>query len=108
MRRDDVPLTGKTEDSSYHLEVGSPPRRSRAMIVRLLAAGLMLALAAPAFAQGNPPAPAQPQEQQQEQQQQQEPDRPPSFEEQVVVSASRAEQQLVNAPAAVSLISAET
>jgi iron complex outermembrane receptor protein len=72
------------------------------MIVRLLAAGLLLALATPAFAQGNAaPAPAQSQEPQ-------DPDRPPSFEDQVVVSASRSEQQLVNAPAAVSLITSET
>jgi outer membrane receptor protein involved in Fe transport len=72
------------------------------MIVRLLAAGTVLALAAPAFAQGNAtPPPAQSQEQQ-------DPDRPPSFEDQVVVSASRSEQQLVNAPAAVTLITSET
>lgn len=73
------------------------------MIVRLLAAGIVLALASPALAQGNAaPPPAQSQEPPQE------PERPPSFEEQVVVSASRSEQQLVNAPAAVSLITAET
>jgi iron complex outermembrane receptor protein len=36
------------------------------------------------------------------------PDTPPSFEEQVVVSASRVEQQLVNAPAAVSVITTQT
>lgn len=35
-------------------------------------------------------------------------DRPVEFEEQVVVTASRAEQELVNAPAAVSVISSET
>ena len=38
----------------------------------------------------------------------QDPDAPVSYEEQVVVTASRAEQQLVNAPAAVSLITSET
>ena len=35
-------------------------------------------------------------------------DRPVEFEEQVVVTASRTEQELVNAPAAVSVISSET
>ena len=61
----------------------------------------VLAFAVSAFAQGapaqqTPPAP------------QADPDQPISFEEQVVVSASKTEQQLVNAPAAVSLITAET
>ena len=75
------------------------------MIFRFLgAAGLTVVLAAPAVAQGNAapapaPAPAQ---------QPQDPERPPSFEEQVVVSASRSEQVLVNAPAAVTVINAET
>jgi iron complex outermembrane receptor protein len=58
-------------------------------------------LAVPAFAQ---------QQQQQAQapsQQEQNPDAPVSFEEQVVVSASRTEQQLVNAPATVSLVTTE-
>ncbi|MGE0591699.1 MAG: TonB-dependent receptor plug domain-containing protein [Vicinamibacterales bacterium] len=35
-------------------------------------------------------------------------EQPPAFEEQVVVSASRSEQQLVNAPATVSVVTAET
>ena len=35
-------------------------------------------------------------------------DRPVEFEEQIVVTASRTEQELVNAPAAVSVISSET
>ena len=38
----------------------------------------------------------------------QDPDKPPTFEDQVVVSASRAEEALVNAPAAVTLIPAAT
>ena len=68
------------------------------MSVRLVAAGLVLALAvAPAYAQ-QPPAPQNPPDQ----------DRPLTFEDQVVVSASRAEQELVNAPAAVTLITSET
>jgi iron complex outermembrane receptor protein len=36
------------------------------------------------------------------------PDTPPAFEEQVVVTASRVEEQLVNAPAAVSLVNSAT
>ena len=71
------------------------------MHVRFLAAGLVLALAVPASAQQRDPqqpAPARGRR----------PRRPVSFEEQVVVSASRTEQQLVNAPAAVSLITTET
>ena len=66
------------------------------MIARLFAAGLVLALAGPVYAQGN--APQTPQD----------PDRPPTFEDQVVVSASRSEEALVNAPAAVTLITTET
>jgi outer membrane receptor for ferrienterochelin and colicin len=62
------------------------------MTKRLLQGGLVLALAAPVYAQDS----------------QQDPDKPISFEEQVVVSASRAEEQLINAPAAVSLVTAET
>ena len=65
------------------------------MTVRLLLVLAGLALAAPAIAQQQPPAP-------------QEPDEPVSYEEQVIVTATKAEQQLVNAPAAVSLITAET
>lgn len=72
------------------------------MIARLVAAALTLALAAPALAQPGAPQDAPPQ------QPAPDPERPLSFEEQVVVSASRAEQELVNAPAAVTLISSET
>jgi outer membrane receptor protein involved in Fe transport len=72
------------------------------MIARSLAAALVLAFASPAFAQGNAaPATAPSQDAQ-------DPGRPPSFEDQVVVSASRSEQALVNAPAAVTLITSET
>jgi outer membrane receptor protein involved in Fe transport len=75
------------------------------MIVRLLAAGLVCALAVPAAAQ----TPAQPAAQQDPQKpEQQKPDEPIVYEEQVVVSASKVEQQLVNAPAAVSLVTSET
>src|SRR5262245_48151836 len=71
------------------------------MLERFFAAGLVLALAIPASAQQ--PAPQQPAPDQA-----QDPDRPVSFEEQVVVTASRTDQQLVNAPASVSVINAET
>src|SRR5688500_9407340 len=67
------------------------------MIARLLAAGLLLALASPLHAQGN--APASPP---------QDPTERPTFEDQVVVSASRTEEELVNAPAAVTLITNQT
>ena len=73
------------------------------MMQRFMAAALVLALAATAAqAQqgGAPPAAAA--------QEPQDPDRPLTFEEQVIVSASRAEQELVNAPAAVSVITTET
>ena len=61
----------------------------------------LMALARPVLAQG-PPAQPPPS------QQPPDPDQPPTFEETVVVSASRVEQQLVNAPAAVSVISSQT
>jgi len=67
----------------------------------LLAAGFVLTFAVPALAQQAPdPKPAS--------QEAQDPDRPISFEEQVVVTASRSDQQLVNAPASVSLVTDET
>ncbi len=77
------------------------------MKVRFLAAGLVLALTpALGFAQDKPAAqstqmaqatkPAEEQEQK------------PVYEEQVIVTASRTEEKLVNAPAAVSLVSNET
>ncbi|MGH9347309.1 MAG: TonB-dependent receptor plug domain-containing protein [Vicinamibacterales bacterium] len=79
------------------------------MIARVLAAALVWAVAAPVAAQtgqagGQPPAP------QQEPQKPQEPtpEEPIVYEEQVIVSASRVEQRLVNAPAAVSLVTSET
>jgi iron complex outermembrane receptor protein len=67
------------------------------MSVRLFAAGLLLAAAVPAFAQGQG-------QQTPNQQPAQDPDKPVTFEEQVVVTASRSEGQLINAPAAVSVI----
>jgi iron complex outermembrane receptor protein len=74
------------------------------MRIRFLAAGLMLALAIPASAQQQQPT----QEQPPPAQEAQDGDRPVSFEEQLVVTASRTDQQLVNAPASVSLIANET
>jgi len=65
------------------------------MSVRLLLCAAWCLFAAPAFAQQQPP-PAE------------NPDEPVSYEEQVVVTASKSEQQLVNAPATVSLISSDT
>ncbi|HLG58941.1 MAG TPA: TonB-dependent receptor [Vicinamibacterales bacterium] len=72
------------------------------MTARLFVAGLTLAIALPAFAQGTPS------QQPATQQTSQDPEKPPTFEEQVVVTASRSEEQLVNAPAAVTLITTET
>jgi outer membrane receptor protein involved in Fe transport len=67
------------------------------MIARLCRGVAVLALVTPAYGQGAAQqTPAQ------------DPAKPVVYEEQVIVSASRAEQQLVNAPAAVSIVSAET
>lgn len=68
------------------------------MTVRSLCFVAALMLAAPAYAQ-QPQQPPPPPEAE---------DQPVSYEEQVVVTASRTEQQLVNAPAAVSLVTTET
>src|SRR5688572_13277676 len=97
---------GRIGRSSYHL-ARTPSgtkrptaRRRESMIARLLAGIFVVACAGSAFAQGNQqPPPAQPPA---------EDEKAPTFEEQVVVSASRSEQALVNAPAAVTLITAQT
>jgi iron complex outermembrane receptor protein len=75
------------------------------MIVRLIAAALALALAAPAAAQTPVQQPAQ---QDSQKPAEERPEEPYVYEEQVVVSASKVEQQLVNAPAAVSVVTTET
>jgi len=64
------------------------------MTVRLLFVVSCLGAAMPALAQEPPPAP-------------QNPDEPVPYEEQVIVTASKAEQQLVNAPASVSVVAEE-
>ncbi|MBI4886465.1 MAG: TonB-dependent receptor [Acidobacteria bacterium] len=69
------------------------------MMKRLAVLAAALALAAPVYAQQ--PSQQPPPDPQDE-------DQPISFETQVVVTASRSEQQLVNAPAAVTLIGAQT
>jgi iron complex outermembrane receptor protein len=66
------------------------------MIVRPLFVLAALAAAFPASAQAGGQAAAQ------------NPDEPVSYQEQVVVTASKAEEQLVNAPAAVSVVTTET
>ena len=76
------------------------------MIVRLAAAGLVMSLAAPALAQNT--GAQQPQQQQPSSPGDQNADQVPVYTEQVVVTASKASEQLVNAPAAVSVISNET
>src|SRR5678816_2657079 len=72
------------------------------MHLRLIAASIALALAAPVYAQqpsAQQPAAAQ---------EAQDPDRPIAVEEQLVVTASRTDQQLVNAPASISVITTDT
>src|SRR5687767_15013910 len=74
------------------------PQESTIMIVRLLAAWIVLATAMPAFAQATATADRS------DAQERREGDQPVAFEDQVVVSASRTEQELVNAPATITLI----
>ncbi|HET9271292.1 MAG TPA: TonB-dependent receptor plug domain-containing protein, partial [Vicinamibacterales bacterium] len=73
-------------------------QRVRALVLAISSVSLLVASSAVAGQgqQGNqqPAPPAQ--------------DAPPAFEEQVVVTASRVEEQLVNAPAAVSVINSAT
>jgi iron complex outermembrane receptor protein len=71
------------------------------MTVRLCAALCVLTFAAPAFGQATQTGQQQPAAQE-------DPDRPITVKEQVVVSASKTEQQLLNAPAAVSVVGTET
>ncbi len=74
------------------------------MTARRLVLLIALALAAPAaaFAQAPTPPPQQPAPQPPPK-----PDEPPVYEEQVVVTASKVEQQLVNAPATMSVVTSD-
>jgi outer membrane receptor protein involved in Fe transport len=72
------------------------------MNARLLVGGLMIALALSLSAQRADAQQTTPV------QDPQNPDEPVSYEEQVVVTASKGEEQLVNAPAAVSVVTTET
>jgi iron complex outermembrane receptor protein len=71
------------------------------MIMRLLAGALALALIVPASARAGQAQQTQPSSASQN------PDEPISFEEQVVVTASKSEETLVNAPAAVSVVTTD-
>ena len=68
------------------------------MTARNILAGLMLLASTTAFAQTGTQPPQQPPAK---------PEEPPVYEEQVVVTASKVEQQLVNAPATVSVVTAD-
>jgi len=77
------------------------------MIARQITIALMLALASvTAFAQTAPQQPAQ-QPPPQPAQTTTSPDEPPVYEEQVVVTASKVEQHLVNAPATMTVVNAD-
>jgi iron complex outermembrane receptor protein len=79
-------------------------------VLRPLALGMLMAalVASPALAQGSqPPAQPQPQEKKPEQEKPEKPEEPPKYEETVVVSGSRTEQQLINAPVTMSVIMAD-
>ena len=83
------------------------------LAVRCVCAAIVVAVAVPAFAQTNPQQPpAQPPATQKPEQKPKEPpkpeeQKPPNYEETVVVSGSRTEQKLVNAPATMSVITAQ-
>ncbi len=70
-------------------------RYREAPLRNILAMCVALLVASPALAQTQPTPPPAP------------PDQPPIYEEQVVVTASKVEQQLVNAPATVSVVTAD-
>lgn len=77
------------------------------MIARVLTAAIVLALATSTSAQT--PQPSSPAQNPQSQQQEQQPDQQPArYETQVVVSASRSQEALINAPAAVTVVDAQT
>jgi iron complex outermembrane receptor protein len=73
------------------------------------AAVLLTGVAIPAAAQGQQPAAAgSAQDQKPEQPAEQKPDEQPRYEETVVVSASKTEERLINAPATMTVVTAET
>jgi len=83
------------------------------LVVRCVCAAMLAAVAVPAFAQtgtqqppAKPPA-TQPPPQKPKDPQKPEETQPPNYEETVVVSGSRTEQKLVNAPATMSVITAQ-
>lgn len=75
------------------------------MMARRLAMSVLYALALPIIAFAQPPAQQPPP--QQPPAQQPAPAEPPVYEEQVVVTASKVEEQLVNAPATVTVVTAD-
>lgn len=76
---------------------------SRPLVAAVLAAALSCPVVAASAGQQPPPQPPPPEQKKPDPEQK--PETPPSYEDQVVVTASRVEQQLVNAPATVSVIS---
>ena len=83
-------------------------------LCRLALAIVVCLAAAPAFSAQQPPAPpkdpqtARPAEPKPEQKPEQKPDEPQKYEETVVVSASRTEEKLVNAPATMTVVGPQT
>jgi outer membrane receptor protein involved in Fe transport len=78
--------------------------------MRLIALGLTVVFicsAAPALAQQPPPPPPQTPQQPPKPDPEEEEEQPPVYAEQVVVTATRIEQQLVNAPATVSVVTSD-
>lgn len=71
--------------------------------------GFVMLSAAPAWSQAQQPtAPQQEQADAQKQKPEQKPEEPPKYEETVVVSASKTEEKLINAPATMSVITGRT
>ena len=93
----------KRDSSRRDSRVVRRPRLTR----RVLGITIGLACAVPTMAQESA-APEQAQDEAREQAQDQAQDEPVTYEEQIVVTASRAEQALVDAPAAVSVVTSET
>ena len=73
-------------------------------VVRVLVFACVCAVSVPAAGQAQQPAENKPQQPEQQKPAEQKPEETPKYEETVVVSASKAEEKLVNAPATVSVI----